>query len=1331
MPYCDLTANPLVSVLIRSIDRPTLVDALASVAAQTWGHIEVIVVNAKGPGHVKPTERCGQFPLLFIDSDTPLHRGRAANIALDHARGNALLFLDDDDVLLPHHIASLVDALQTHPDAPVAYSAVRLEDDQGNALYVFQHPFDAQRLRVGNFIPIHAALFRRRLLDLGTRIDETLDFCEDWDFWLQASRHGEFTFVPVIGAIYRVHAQQGFSTEHSADQARSTTLPIYRKWLRNCDDDLLYAIGQKAQQGYLAQIAEQAFDDAGIRGGGIDGKAQQAVTIWRKWHELEALVHEVSPTAGLAGAIHDYVETRQIAIASTAASGHESLALAVTRLIQANAALELRLSDSEAAADSARQSIAQLKATRSWRVTKPMRAMGSAVRALKDRVGASGPAGQAAVRIWNEQRRAGWVAALRQLRSEMQRQTKPPSDWLPVDTSAGLIDLAAIPPWLGADFGRVAVHMHLFYADMLQPMMHALAQIPVPFDLFVSVVDIQVERTCKKRLRKLRQLRGLRVEVVPNRGRDLAPFFVTFGATLLSYDLVAHIHSKKSLHAKGEMAGWSDYLFNALMGSEDVVRRILGIFAFQDDIGIVYPQNYHRLPYLVNTWLANRACGMELLDELEIPLPESEYFDFPAGSMFWIRSKALAPLLSRQWKLEDFPVEMGQNDGTIAHALERLLAQAGQAVGLRAGVLADHSQPNWSPWRIDQYFSITPASREAMFNNPDLRLVVFDIFDTLLTRPLLHAEAIKQIVAARGGAEGAAYLANRHRAEAQARSRLGRDVELGDICRELVTLGIFDLAQAERLQILEKQVEAASVAPRHDVVEVYRAAQRRGLRVALASDTFLPEETITRMLESHGINGWDALYISNACNARKDSGAMYSLILEQEKLEVHNVLMVGDNERADAQIPGDLGMRTAHVMRPADMAMALPRWRQLLQRPEARDLDWQLTLGLVVRRFFGDAFLGKAPPRPDDFTLLDSWGVGYAVVGPMIGAFAQWLYASALRDGSSRLLFLAREGELLKLAYDRLAQTLPNAPESDYLVVSRRAVTVARLREAQQLLALAKSADYHANSLTNFLLHRFGFALDAALEADLDRLGLWPLGKKVEVAFGHAEHLAPMLDHIAPGILRNARDEREALMSYLDTFALSDRDALVDVGYSGTIQDALSELLRLPLSGHYMMTRDRIMQVTQRHKSRAHACFGSLLNAHHKTPAYWLHSFEVEQMLSSDSPQVTRYRLDPDGRAMPEYQPRDASEIAAEGVRAKLRAGALAFIDDVVQVRRELHPEFVVQPDCAEALFATWCERPSARETAALRELVLDDRYCGRGVVAPMTTSCPPNVSSA
>jgi lipopolysaccharide biosynthesis protein len=59
------------------------------------------------------------------------------------------------------------------------------------------------------------------------------------------------------------------------------------------------------------------------------------------------------------------------------------------------------------------------------------------------------------------------------------------------------------------------------------------------------------------------------------------------------------------------------------------------------------------------------------------------FFNFPIGTMFWARPKALAPLFSLRLQWNDYPEEPVAIDGTVLHALERLLPFTAAHAGYR------------------------------------------------------------------------------------------------------------------------------------------------------------------------------------------------------------------------------------------------------------------------------------------------------------------------------------------------------------------------------------------------------------------------------------------------------------------------------------------------------------------------------------------------------------------------------------------------------------------------------------------------------------------------
>jgi hypothetical protein len=111
---------PRISVITRTLGRDCLAEAGASVAAQSLRPAEWVVVDAAGTGVAAPP--AGDVPVRVVSTGRRLPRSRAANAGLDAARGDLLLILDDDDLILPGHRAHLAQALAANPDARLAYS---------------------------------------------------------------------------------------------------------------------------------------------------------------------------------------------------------------------------------------------------------------------------------------------------------------------------------------------------------------------------------------------------------------------------------------------------------------------------------------------------------------------------------------------------------------------------------------------------------------------------------------------------------------------------------------------------------------------------------------------------------------------------------------------------------------------------------------------------------------------------------------------------------------------------------------------------------------------------------------------------------------------------------------------------------------------------------------------------------------------------------------------------------------------------------------------------------------------------------------------------------
>ena len=91
--------------------------------------------------------------------------------------------------------------------------------------------------------------------------------------------------------------------------------------------------------------------------------------------------------------------------------------------------------------------------------------------------------------------------------------------------------------------------------------------------------------------------------------------------------------------------------------------------------GLIFPDDPH-----CPTWDNNYFIAKNLLNSINIKSMPDE-FNFPIGTMFWAKSGALTPLYDLKLKWSDYPGEPIDNDGTILHAIERILPMVAESQG--------------------------------------------------------------------------------------------------------------------------------------------------------------------------------------------------------------------------------------------------------------------------------------------------------------------------------------------------------------------------------------------------------------------------------------------------------------------------------------------------------------------------------------------------------------------------------------------------------------------------------------------------------------------------
>jgi glycosyltransferase involved in cell wall biosynthesis len=230
---------------------------------------------------------------------------------------------------------------------------------------------------------------------------------------------------------------------------------------------------------------------------------------------------------------------------------------------------------------------------------------------------------------------------------------------------------------------RIAVHGHFHYPELISDFLGKLASNGTACDLLLSTTDEEKAGLLRSAVGRYDRGEAI-VRVLPNRGRDIGAFLTGFSAEIVNYDIVGHLHGKRSHQAKifgDSLVGekWREFLWQNLLGGLfPMMDAIINKFAASGNIGLIFAAD----PY-PSDWDLNKPIAEDLARRMGRIEPLPRHLDFPNGTMFWARPRALEPLLKLKLDWDDYPVEPLPYDGTILHAIERLIPFAAHEAGYR------------------------------------------------------------------------------------------------------------------------------------------------------------------------------------------------------------------------------------------------------------------------------------------------------------------------------------------------------------------------------------------------------------------------------------------------------------------------------------------------------------------------------------------------------------------------------------------------------------------------------------------------------------------------
>ncbi len=237
---------------------------------------------------------------------------------------------------------------------------------------------------------------------------------------------------------------------------------------------------------------------------------------------------------------------------------------------------------------------------------------------------------------------------------------------------------------------KVVIIINLYYLETVDRYISYIDRISegVPIYIYSSRQKI-LEEVKRKTIKK-----DVYYNIKENRGRDISALLVAAKDVIKKYDYICFVHDKKAnaKHLEDDAEFWIKNLWDNTLASKAYVMNVLDVFLKNREIGLLVPPEpygeYFTTWYDRETWKNNfnNVKSLEKSLELKSNIDEDKPV-FGLGTVFWARREALDKLFNTDWKYEDFQEEPLPIDGTLSHAIERILGYVAQDAGYKVGTI--------------------------------------------------------------------------------------------------------------------------------------------------------------------------------------------------------------------------------------------------------------------------------------------------------------------------------------------------------------------------------------------------------------------------------------------------------------------------------------------------------------------------------------------------------------------------------------------------------------------------------------------------------------------
>lgn len=435
-------------------------------------------------------------------------------------------------------------------------------------------------------------------------------------------------------------------------------------------------------------------------------------------------------------------------------------------------------------------------------------------------------------------------------------------------------------------------------------------------------------------------------------------------------------------------------------------------------------------------------------------------------------------------------------------------------------------------------------------------VISFSLWDTLIARCVLQPQDVFFIAEKRAGVADRSFVADRIHAEQIANACFGKSATLSQIYHILEESLQYSRSQALQLMEAELQTEIDVAVPRIPMVRLLQEQLELGKRVLICSDSYLSSEYLRKLLDKCGIPTTVELWSSCEKGDAKESNAFWARMRASVPAD-KSIVHLNGQPKGNQHPLHQFGIHVVQIQSGMD-AFKASSVAPYLSPFFRDDLACSLFMGYFIHKAcFNSPFVDCQ--QNDSVTGI--W------MGAALACFMDYLVS---RRDNSLLLFVTREGYLLHPTYTRYCAALGITPQESTLFFASRSATLAAMAVSENSFQDALRFSY-SGTLGHLMKNRFNFDLP---EED-------PLYHQEVTLPDESSKTKRLLKPHLAAVFANSQRQKEAYIRYIRQVNPNCRPmTVVDVGYSGTIQYALSRILLESVGGHYMYLTEKALPGT-------------------------------------------------------------------------------------------------------------------------------------------------------